>query len=167
MQYAQKCADLIKTGRLFERNSLSFTLSVYAFGKEMMQTTSEWKNWDFSARAFFKQLSHPSQTIINQSVFVASCVLHRVFSGWCIMSMDLDGRTNVQKKYKNRLEIHHVFAIMQRIVASKRFVNSFSMHMDEIRDLMRLNDINVSKSTVTMSFPTHMLSEYRNLGFVF
>lgn len=97
------------------------------------------------------------EAIRNKISFAVTCILHRAFSGWCVVSMDLDDQTLMQKKCRRFWECTTTEIIVHAIQSENEFLNLKIMPIK--RDLMR-----PAEWTVTMSFPTRILPKCREFG---
>ena len=71
-----------------------------------------------------------------------------------------------EQTIRSENSIEYVYA-MKEIRESKRFVHLRNMYAGETCNYMHKEETESSESVLTMSFPTWMLSEYRELGFMF
>lgn len=96
----------------------------------------------------------------NQTSFVVTCVLHKAFSGWCVVSIDLDDQILVQKKFRNFTECEYNRSILSQL----RILNKFSDFkiMSNTQVLLRPEEW-----IITISFPARILPQCREVGLMF
>lgn len=153
MQFAKECTNFV-FGQYTRCSGLAPWVN--CFGKEIMLDAKGWIDYHYY---HFYELPdryvdyelcdgphrNPPQAMVDKLLFVT------IFSGWCVVSMVLNDRMQVQKKCERNVDAEIVLEIVKHIMMLGGIEN-FAPH------LWREENI------AMMDFPTHMLSTYREHG---
>lgn len=156
--HVQECINFLDSSQLDWNNDLT-TLSfmVCEYGRMVMHDIKVciYDDFPITPAGRYDITLRVSEAFRNKISFFVRCAFHRVFSRWCVISMDLDGQTLIRKACQSFDEMRHNIEILNALQISNESDNFKTIEQDPIRP---------RNLEITMSFPTQILPQCREVG---